>query len=174
MARPTRVTASGWGKFRRYGIRPAKSILSSAADIAGDWTFYLRVANSYPSEYDNFEIPLLAFNIVSTVMGLLLLISLYQNYKCQCNSTSKGGVAKCANTLLGLEILLEDIPQFVMTVLVSAKLGGFDGYGVFNITTSGFNFALNLLDMIEVPQDDAMQFPQDDEDGRGDIAVVTD
>ena len=51
--------------------------------------------------------------------------------------------------LLGLEILIEDIPQLVLTVQVlNAKNGGqWSAVAAFNATTSGFNFIFNLLDM---------------------------
>ena len=54
-----------------------------------------------------------------------------------------------ARTLLGLEMFLEDIPQLVLTVMVlNARNGGaWSPVAVFNATTSGFNFAFNLLDM---------------------------
>ena len=51
--------------------------------------------------------------------------------------------------LLSLEMLLEDIPQLVLTILVlKARNGGeWSPVAVFNATTSGFNFTFNLLDM---------------------------
>jgi hypothetical protein len=52
--------------------------------------------------------------------------------------------------LLGLEMFLEDIPQLILTILVlKAKNGGaWSPVAVFNATTSAFNFAFNILDML--------------------------
>lgn len=50
-----------------------------------------------------------------------------------------------------MELILEDIPQFVMTAWITYENGrSLTPYAVFNLTTSSFNFVLNLLDMIEV------------------------
>ena len=59
----------------------------------------------------------------------------------------------CVKTVLGLEILLEDIPQFVLGALVTNDRGAMSPYIVFTLTTSSFNFILNLLDMIEIEDD---------------------
>ena len=76
---------------------------------------------------------------------------------------SFGGVVK---SVLALEILLEDIPQFVLTTLITIEVGQLTNYAVFNITLSSMNFALNLLDMIELEDDD------EDGDDDGEIERV--
>ena len=58
--------------------------------------------------------------------------------------------------VLGLQMLVEDIPQFVIGALVRSERGNLDPYLVFTWTTSGFNFFLNLLDMIEIEDDGDM------------------
>eukprot|EP00532_Pseudo-nitzschia_australis_P009923 CAMPEP_0168243786 /NCGR_PEP_ID=MMETSP0140_2-20121125/24251_1 /TAXON_ID=44445 /ORGANISM="Pseudo-nitzschia australis, Strain 10249 10 AB" /LENGTH=140 /DNA_ID=CAMNT_0008179201 /DNA_START=307 /DNA_END=729 /DNA_ORIENTATION=- len=58
------------------------------------------------------------------------------------------------NTVLVLEILLEDIPQFVLSALVHYAQGQKMTPAVLlNITTSAYNFVFNILDIID-PGDD--------------------
>ena len=52
--------------------------------------------------------------------------------------------------VLGFEMFLEDIPQFILTLLISMEMGSLSPYAVFSFTASGFNFLFNLLDMIEL------------------------
>ena len=145
-----------WNNFRRYGIRPAKSLLSSGVDVASDWIFYLNVLDLNQDNLEVLEPPLLVFCVVSSVMAALLIYSLIRDFRHKCTR------AQCATRgpapdafgiwvkrVLGLEIL-EEIAQFVLTAMVTDRRGKIDGFAVFNLTTSGFNFVLNLLDMIEI------------------------
>lgn len=144
-----------WKRFRKYAIRPAKSILSSFADIAGDWVFYINVAGYAGSRFEKYEISLFVFAIVSSVLGVLLLLNIYiANKRCKTQRQAKWG--SIIKSILACEILIEDIPQFVLTYLVTADRGGrLSTYAVFNITTSAFNFVLNLLDLIQVEEEEA-------------------
>ena len=58
------------------------------------------------------------------------------------------------NQVLAFEILLEDIPQFVLTSLISYEKGLLTPSAVFNMTTSAFNFLFNVLDIVEPDNDD--------------------
>ena len=51
--------------------------------------------------------------------------------------------------ILAMEILLEDIPQFVLTSLIIVDKGLLTPTGALNMATSAFNFVFNLLDMCE-------------------------
>lgn len=53
------------------------------------------------------------------------------------------------NQILSLEILVEDIPQLILTALITQELGVMTPAATFNITTSGFNFVFNILDMVD-------------------------
>jgi hypothetical protein len=154
-----RNTNTCWNSFRKYGIRPTKSILATAADVAGDWIFYLRVNDEIEEEFEKFKLPLLAFALVSSVLGVLLLVSLIVDFSNRRRMKTRGlpprtNFGICVKRILGLEIFIEDIPQFVMTAWVTAERGFLSPYAVFNITTSSFNFVLNILDMIEIDEDD--------------------
>jgi hypothetical protein len=134
--------------------------LATAADVAGDWIFYLRINDEIEEEFDKFKMPLLAFAVVSTFLGVLLLLSLMVEFcnqrrqKTQRNRPRRTNFGTCVKRILGLEIFVEDIPQFVLTAWVTAERGFLSPYAVFNITTSSFNFVLNILDMIEIEEDD--------------------
>jgi len=155
--------SSCWRRFRLNGIRPAKSLLASSADIAGDWWFYLSVRDAYEDElFDRFELPLLVFACVSAFMGLVLVVSLYWNHVAVCRTCERNQIARLKyapfgawlKRTLAMEILVESIPQFVLTIMISVRRGVVTPQAVFNFTTSGANFALNLLDMIELEEGD--------------------
>ena len=156
-----------WLNFRRNGIKGAKSLISSAADLASDWVYYLRIKQNGPEQY---VLYLFIFCIISSVMGLLLIMSLIANARQnrikrqqQQQQRSGGGgdsskllrrkkldtFNSLVKSVLGLEILLEDIPQFVLTTLITIELGQLTTYAVFNITLSGMNFILNLMDILK-------------------------
>jgi hypothetical protein len=69
------------------------------------------------------------------------------------------------NQILSLEIILEDIPQFILTSLIINEKGLLTPAAAFNITTSAFNFVFNIFDMI-TPD------PDDDDDGKKDDGDV--
>jgi len=168
-----------WERFRRYGIRPAKSIFASAVDVGTDWYFFYRVSKD--ASLDEYHTPLLVVCGVSSFMGILLLISLLytlrvahfkQQERVQAlqrridpsrrfltlsilknRPTSWIGWIKL---ILGLEIILEDIPQFVLSSLVSAEYGALSTAAIINIGASAFNLVLNLLDMLEIEAEDGL------------------
>ena len=75
-------------------------------------------------------------------------------------STSTSTFACCCsclmdhiNKILALEIILEDIPQFVLSAMVTYAQGRMTPAAVLNVTTSAYNFVFNIIDMID-PGDD--------------------
>eukprot|EP00545_Synedropsis_sp_CCMP1620_P001821 CAMPEP_0119004748 /NCGR_PEP_ID=MMETSP1176-20130426/1330_1 /TAXON_ID=265551 /ORGANISM="Synedropsis recta cf, Strain CCMP1620" /LENGTH=120 /DNA_ID=CAMNT_0006956493 /DNA_START=260 /DNA_END=622 /DNA_ORIENTATION=+ len=100
-------------------------------------------------------------------MGCLLLVSLYLDYSCRCQSKNDRKWGRAVNRALGLEMLLEDIPQFVLTALISAERRSLTPYAVFNLSTSSFNFVLNLLDMIEIQEGEDTTVQNQDDNGDG-------
>jgi hypothetical protein len=157
--------ASCWTNFRRNGIKPAKSLISTTADLASDWIFYLRIQQNGPEKY---ELYLFIFCCVASAMSAFLVISLILNArenskKCRrLKSVKLDSFGSTVKSVLALEILLEDIPQFVLTTLVTIDIGRLTNYALFNITLSAMNFFLNLLDMIELND-------ENDDEGAGDV-----
>ena len=159
---------------RKTWVPLIKIAASSGADIVGDWVFYDRISkDTNAAVVEKYELPLFIFFIVSCVMGAMTIFTLLCKGCCapssasasasknnNKNMTGGGGgcltldcISRWINLVLSMEIILEDIPQFVLTSLVSYDKGLLTPSAVFNITTSAFNFLFNVLDMI-TPDDD--------------------
>ena len=125
----------------------ARSILSSAADITGDWLYYkyfIDLDDDPRIDNDLFGYLLLAFSIISTVCGSFSIAAAFGLRFCYAG-TKTGKFA---------EMLIEDIPQMILTSLITYRLGGaFSPRAVLNITTSGYNFFLDLFDISDLVLD---------------------
>jgi hypothetical protein len=118
--------------------------------------FYINVKADPSGKLEKYESYLFIFACISSGMGLLLLLSfLYTGCGQKDKNTTKKDApfTKLLKTILGLEILLEDIPQFILGALITHDLGNATPEVVFTWTTSAYNFILNLLDMIEIEED---------------------
>jgi len=130
-----------------------------------------RTRRNHMQEGDVFALPLLVFAIVGAVMAAIMVLSVVHNCRREgqkrreASEQGKRSIdskklgekfGRVLKTALALEIFVEDIPQFVLTTLVSLRRRGgvFTPQAVFNLTTSSMNFVLNLLDMIEIENDD--------------------
>ena len=71
---PTSTTNRRRRAFRQRLITAAKTVLSSTVDIVGDWVFYSRSKSSLSLE--EYHIPLLVFCIISSIFGLLTILSI--------------------------------------------------------------------------------------------------
>jgi len=94
--------------FRRKWIPAIKTILSSAGDIAGDWTFYAISRRNL--DLKEYGIPLFIFCIVSSIFGVLTVSSvLWKN----CSPKDKRSKLESEwlnvlNMMLATEIILEE------------------------------------------------------------------
>ncbi|KAL3938160.1 MAG: hypothetical protein SGBAC_006867 [Bacillariaceae sp.] len=155
------VSLTLWQRYRRNGIRQTKSTLSSVADVVSDWVFYLNVKENAGLD-EKYGFYLFIFACISSGMLLALILSFVISAKAHARNRKRSPTAKyapfggCLKIMLGLQMLVEDIPQFVLGALVRSERGSIDPYLVFTWTTSGFNFLLNLLDMIEIEDSDNM------------------
>lgn len=138
-------------KLRRVWIPVIKNLLSTAADIVGDWVLYTRVITS---DYALDLAPwLLAFSIISSILGSFTVASLIMNHWSVCSNIHnihKSRFQNIVNFFLLSEMFIEDIPQFILSYLVMNKRNGgvLGPYAIFNITTSSFNFVFNSLDLL--------------------------
>ena len=138
--------------FRRKWVPAIKTIIASAADVVGDWYFYNTIKGG-DDAFDYLERYLFFFCVVSSVLGVFSIFSIAMN-NCVClvknTFAHKEGCMKKISWLLAGEMFFEDIPQVILTYLVmTVRNGGeWSPVGVFNLTTSLFNFAFNILDMI--------------------------
>jgi len=138
--------------FRRTWVPAVKTITASIADLAGDWLFYYEIVED--RNLSQYATPTLIFAIIATVMGFATIVGIFvKGNKSRASSPTSPQqsrfLSRSIQFLLGAEILVEDIPQFVISSLVLNEKSGGDlsGVAIFNITTSAFNFTFNLLDM---------------------------
>jgi hypothetical protein len=153
-------------RFRLNGIRAAKTILSSVIDVVGDWTYYYSVLRLGNDALVKYYLYLWIFCAVSTSLGAMLIASLYCNFFHspiiqQSKRTKFGPFGQCVKTTLGLQMFIEDIPQFILTLLITRDTGLLSPHAVFNFTTTGVNFLFNILNMIEIEDDGS-----DDDDNK--------
>ena len=176
-------------EFRKRWVPLFKTAIASGADIAGDYYFWIKVkeeADNGAENLDVYKLPLFVFFIISCIFGGLTIITLLSK-GCGCgpqNKTKGGGTKNCSiygcltfaccvtrlNQILSLEILLEDIPQFILTALITYEKGLMTPAAAFNVTTSGFNFVFNIFDMMTPDPDDQ----NDDNDGDDDDGKMPD
>lgn len=147
-------------QFRRIWIPAIKTLLATAADVVGDWVFYLRTSNDGDDQVLLYESWLYFFCLVSSVLACFTLATTLMNTCRGCVEREhpfKSKLIYMMSFLLSLEILIEDIPQMWLTTMVlNAKNGGkWTPVGVFNFTTSAFNFTFSILDML-TPLDEQM------------------
>jgi hypothetical protein len=156
--------------------RRVRSVLASVADVTGDW-FYYQFLIDHDTDIPNLNNDILdtIFLIVvvsSTFFGFLsilvmgigggrcCILSCWKNNPAQSPPQERGSLTyqnlpntklcglSAATWVALLEIVLEDIPQLVITTLVSCQLRGpLSSQAVFNLTTSSINFVLDVLDI---------------------------
>jgi len=160
---------------RKTWVPLIKLAIASGADIWGDYVFYDRTALDTDSNLEKYELPLYIFFNISCVFGGLTVFTLLCKGCCPSRSKSNkdkemSTMMSCLtlsclvnriNQILSMEIIFEDIPQFVITSLISNERGLLTPAAVFNLTTSAFNFLFNILDMMGVTDDD-----DDDDNGK--------
>ena len=134
--------------------------LSSIADIVADWFFYESIRDDTDPVVEKYELYLFAFFIVSAgIGGLTLLVLLCKG--CCPGSKEKPSMLSClvdrVDRFLSLEILLEDIPQFVLTSLITIDKGLLTTRAAFNMASSGYNFVFNILDICTPLEDNVIE-----------------
>jgi hypothetical protein len=150
-------------QFRRIWIPIIRNAVSSIADIAGDWFFYSKV-RTYDAVAPSVVHAILVFSIISSVIGLFSVVAFFMHRSKSCTSihnVHKDRFEAFVKILLASEIIIEDIPQFILTFVVLNSRFGLSPEAVFNITTSSFNFIFSLLDILS-PLDE-----EEDEDEEG-------
>lgn len=162
-----------------------KIALTSGADIYGDWKFYHSIATQETDQdiVDTYKLPIFIFFIVACVMGGLTIFSLLCKGCCPGTALLKtgekpgffAGVVKYINRILFLEMLVEDVPQFVLSTLVTFKRGEMTTSEIINVTTSAYNFVFNILDMLspepEIADEEKEPLKDLDDEPQTDIRV---
>mmetsp|Transcript_11497 Transcript_11497/g.22009 ORF Transcript_11497/g.22009 Transcript_11497/m.22009 type:complete len:164 (-) Transcript_11497:119-610(-) len=149
--------------------RRVRSVLASVADVTGDWFYYkYLVDREIPNiDSDFLESIFLGICLASTFFGALsiLVMGLGCNQVIGCKRVC--GIT-ATNWVSFLEVVLEDIPQLVVTSLVSYHIRGpLSSQAVFNLTTSSINFALDILDIADDFADDRTEQNEGGNEGGG-------
>uniref|UniRef100_A0A7S2ETD5 Uncharacterized protein n=1 Tax=Trieres chinensis TaxID=1514140 RepID=A0A7S2ETD5_TRICV len=145
------------GEFRRKWIPGLSSVFSSASDIFGDWVFYFRTfVQDDDKNISIFHLPLLIVCLASTIMFIMTLVNYCKKSKNEVRLADRVKRYLFCNKdlepetlLLILEDIFEDLPQIILTAMIMIRQDGVTPAGVLNITTSVFNFVLNLLTLLE-------------------------
>lgn len=134
--------------------RRVRSVLSSVADVTGDWFYYqfLLDRDDIPNLNDDILDPIFFVIVLSSTFFSFMSI-LVMGLGCpqafgMCTRQRKFCGFSAPTWVALLEVIMEDIPQLVITTLVSYHLRGpLSAQAVFNLTTSSINFVLDVLDI---------------------------
>jgi len=140
-----------------------KNVVTSGADVVMDWMFYVRIAGDETGTVTEFVWPLFVFSVLSTVF-LIMVISAEISGQC-CPGCVNGCLdskiccccCSCMKTMkfiLICEIILEDIPQIMISNWVRQAQSGWTTAAVVNIVTSAYNVVFDLICLLELtPQE---------------------
>lgn len=149
--------------------RRVRSVLSSVANVTGDWFYYTYLIDQEVPNMDNgiLRDTFLGICFASTVFSLLSILVMGFGFHKILNCKKAFGIS--ANNWVNLlELTLEDIPQLVVTSLVSYHMRGpLSSQAVFNLTTSSINFTLDALDIADDFMDEREEKEQENEGGGG-------
>lgn len=141
--------------MQRRWTRAARNIITSLADVAGDWLFWLYTVRDNPL-LDKYNIAVFTLVIVSTFFGTVNLLSECSKCNTRVSNRSKDD-QKCSRTWSVCrfnraqlaEIFLEDVGQIVISVMVLHDLYGWTPTLALNLTTSILNICFDTLDIID-------------------------
>lgn len=169
-------------EFRLTWAPLCRTILSSAADLVADYFYYDSIVNKQSDvALDKFSPYLFIFLIVSFTMGGVTVLSVIIK---GCFPGKGTSIQRPLEIILYLESILGDIPQFVLTAMITVEMGLLTPNAMFNFVTSALNFSLNLLEtctpeMDKEPSDEPPATapvnsggPEEDTTGAATIAVT--
>lgn len=156
-----------WREFRRQWVPYMATVSVSFTDIVADWCYYDEIVTAADPRIQRQENWLLAVCIISSLMGFFTIITVLSQ-GCIAGKTEEippsiACFMRNIDYILGLEVLVEDVPQLIMTVIITRKRDEVTPFAVFNGTTSGFNMLFNIIDML---------YPSMDEEDEEELEVV--
>ena len=130
----------------------------SFTDIVADWCYYNDLVKDTDTSIETEERWLLAVCIISSFIGFFTIITVLSQ-GCVAGKTEEippsiACFMRNIDYILGLEVLVEDVPQLIMTGIIIKKLKKTTPLAVFNLTTSGFNMLFNIIDMLYPSMDE--------------------
>jgi len=147
-------------EFRARWIPLLRSAASSIADVVADWFYYASIVTLAETEpnLEKYILYLWIFFIVSASISGLTLISLMMKGCCPGSKEKPSLFFRVVDKFLALEIVLEDVPELVLSTLISIELDELTPAAVFNITTSAYNLLFNMFDIFQ-PIEEAKPIP---------------
>ena len=146
-------------QIRRNWAPLLRIFFDSAADLVADWFFYASIRDSVDPAVEKYVIYLFVFFVVSAVMVGLTIFGLLAN-----GCAPKSCLGRQLNKVLALESVIGDVPQIVLTALVTYDQGDLSFYGAFNFATSVYNIILNSLEACgNVAEEDEMEEEEEEE-----------
>eukprot|EP00536_Pseudo-nitzschia_multiseries_P019360 jgi/Psemu1/60292/gm1.60292_g len=163
-----------------------KTGTASVINIIGDYQFFKEVhEDTHPEIVETYQPIVFFFFVLACIMGMLTLISLlikgfFPKHKLKAGGANQEGkrdtvywnIAKRLDSILALETIFEDIPQFTLSALVTYSKGEMTDAALINIVTSAYNFIFNVLDMLH-PSDDDDDDDDDDSSKDGSESSAT-
>mmetsp|Transcript_31320 Transcript_31320/g.56767 ORF Transcript_31320/g.56767 Transcript_31320/m.56767 type:complete len:187 (-) Transcript_31320:224-784(-) len=144
-------------------IPALKNVTASGADVVTDWLFYLRIAGDETGTLTEFVWPLFAFSVLSTIFLIIIVFAEISKQCCPgcANSFLDSKLfcccCSCMKTMKFIslcEIILEDIPQILISNWIRQEQIGWTTAAIVNIITSSYNVAFDLFGMLELtPQE---------------------
>ena len=136
--------------------------------------FYYQISPG--DQFDNYEAAVLTIAIISSILGFLTLLQISSEITNCCTDNKRPGYVGFSNavtTLLGLEMILEDIPMFVIVTMITniRNNGEWSPVATLKIFTSAFNFTFNLLDILSPVVDVQLEDVEDGNDGEEGVEV---
>lgn len=127
--------------FRARWAPVGRIAFASIADIVADFFYWWEIRGDDDPAIEKYQLYVFIFFIVSAVAcGLTLFILLFTG--CCPNSF----VAKQKKKILFFEMLFGDVPQFVLTGLITYEKGLLTPEAALNLATSAYNFVLDILE----------------------------
>jgi hypothetical protein len=139
----------------RRWTRATRNIITSLADVAGDWLFWQYTVRDNPL-LEKYNIPVLVLAVVSAFFGLWSILNEF--YRCNsrlCDVSNEDRMRPLAWLVCRLnrahfaEMVFEDIGQIVISIMVIRDLYGWTPTLALNLSTSVLNMLFDSLDIID-------------------------
>lgn len=132
-------------RYRKTIISVCKRFVSKTTDTVADCFYLYSIYVSKEAVTEPYLIPLFVFTVISCMTFILSnyigLLRLWDRRDSKIVSNRR--------KLEHVQLWLEDLPQFVLTAIITKKQNALNAFAVFNLVTSATAFVFGILDMIE-------------------------
>ena len=155
-------------KCRKTWVPLVKIAASSLLDLSGDWKFYKAIGGMDPRIVDKYEGPAYTVFFLGCIMNVLLLFTLLCRGFAPKDRGLEGPFELCmqhlykrVSQLLILDIILEDVPEIILTALVKHDKGKLTPALIYNAATCLVHFVVSISDIL-APDDEDEDEDEDD------------